>query len=147
MGICWSEPPVQYTPPQQTTVVRTYPSCKSCGSWIKQSGLDYCEACLQRNAMKVITPSAPPMQQYQYQQQYPQYTYAVQQQQQQQYPQYTYAVQQPQQAYYSPEQYPPQQYPPQQYRPQQQQQMSTATAIGTGFIVGALMEDILDPTD
>lgn len=140
MGICWSEPlpvgPSHPTmPPQQTTVVRTYPGCKSCGGWIKQPGLDYCEACLQRNAMKVITPSAPPpMQpQYQYQQQYPQYTYAVQQQQ---YPQYTYAVQQPQQPYYPPQQYPP-----------QQRQMGPMGALATGFVVGAVMEDILDPMD
>lgn len=139
MGICFSEPPVtpnQYTTPQQTTVMRTYPGCRSCGGWIKQSGLDFCEACLQRNAMKVITPSAPPMPQYQYQQQYPQYTYAVQQQ-----PNY-YPPQTQPLAYIST----PYQPQVQQYRPQQQQ-MGPATAIGVGFLAGAIMEDILDPTD
>ena len=132
MGICFSEPPIQYPPPpQQTTVVRTYPGCRSCGGLIKQSGLEFCEACLQRNAMKVITPSAPPMQQY------PMHN------------QYTYATHYPQQpTYYPPQAFISTPYQPQvqQYRPQQQQ-MSTATAIGTGFIVGALIEDMLDPTD
>jgi hypothetical protein len=41
--------------------------------------------------------------------------------------------------------------PPLQYQQQQQQQqqrqMGTGTAIATGFVVGALMEDILDPTE
>ncbi len=131
MGICFSEPPLPPLPPaQQATVVRTYPGCRSCGGWIKQPGLDYCEMCLQRNAMKVVSPSAPPLQM-QYQQQYPQYTYAVQQQ-----------------PYYPPQQYPPQQYPYQStayaYN-QQRPQMGTGTAMATGFVVGALMEDMLDP--
>lgn len=135
MGICWSEPPNQYTTPvQQTTVVRTYPGCKSCGGWIKQPGLDYCDTCLQRSAMKVVMPSAPPPLQPQYQQQYPQYTYAVQQ------PQQTYYQQQP--LSYANVPYVAQQYPPQ----PQQRQMGTATAIGTGFVIGALMEDMLDPS-
>jgi hypothetical protein len=50
--------------------------------------------------------------------------------------QYTYAyMQQPQQQmmYYRP--------------PVQQQQMGTGTAIATGFVMGAILEDILDPTE
>jgi hypothetical protein len=37
--------------------------------------------------------------------------------------------------------------PPQYYPPQQQQQMGTGTAIAAGFVMGAVMEDILDPTE
>ena len=85
--------------------------------------------CLQKNAMRYIAPSqvpsAPPM--------YPpqQYTYAMPQQQQyyQQPQMYTYAQSRPQ------------------YYPQQQQQMGTGTAMVGGFVLGAMMEDILDPTD
>ena len=56
-------------------------------------------------------------------------------------PQYTYAVQYPQQQmYYYPQQPVYQQYPP-------QRQMGTGTAMATGFVIGAVMEDILDPTE
>ena len=111
MGICWSEPPP--TPP-----LTSYPMkpCASCGSWIK--GQDYCEPCLQRNAMKTIQPSAPPM----YIPPQPHYTYAVPYQQQQMY------------AYY-------------QARPQQQQHIGTGTAIAGGFVLGALVSEMLDPTE
>lgn len=89
--------------------------------------------------MKAPLPSAPP---------YPQQYYAQQQQQQQ----YTYAPQQQQyqyqQQYQQPQMYTyaatrPQYYPPQ----QQQQQMGTGTAVLGGFVLGAMMEDMLDPTD
>ena len=144
MGICFSDSlqPQEYRPPvQQTTVIR-YTNCKQCGGWVKQQNLEYCEICLQKNAMNVITPSAPPLQpqyrqQIEYQQQYPQYTYAVQYPQQQ-----TYYQQQPV-SYVSPpyNQYPPQQYPP------QQRQVSTGTAVAGGFLAGMLAESILDPTE
>ena len=118
MGICWSEPPVRQVP-----VVASYgQQCKRCGIW---NANDYCEKCLQQNAMSYIAPSAPPMQPQ------PQYTYAVMPQQQQQmyaYYQRPYVVAQPQ--------------------PQpQQQQMGVGTAIVGGFVMGAIMDDILDPMD
>lgn len=120
MGLCWSEPPA---PPVTTYVAKPLQPCRSCGAWVK--GIDYCETCLQKNAMRSIAPSAPP--QYVPQPQYvaPQYTYAVPYQQQQMY----------QYQYY-------------QARPQQQpQQMSTGTAVLGGFVLGAIAEDILDPTE
>jgi hypothetical protein len=113
MGICWSEPPVRQVP-----VVASYgQQCKRCGIW---NANDYCEKCLQQNAMSYIAPSAPPMQ--------PQYTYAVMPQQQQQmysYYQRPYVVAQP----------------------QQQPQMGVGTAMVGGFVMGAIMDDILDPID
>jgi hypothetical protein len=114
MGICWSEPPVSQQPP-----ITSYPMkpCVSCGSWIK--GNDYCEPCLQRNAMKYVQPSAPP----QYMPPQPQYTYAVPYQQQQMYNYY------------------------QARPPHQQQQIGTGTAVVGGFVLGALVSDMLDPTE
>ncbi len=113
MGICWSEPPVRQVP-----VVASYgQQCKRCGVW---NANDYCEKCLQQNAMSYIAPSAPPMQ--------PQYTYAVMPQQQQQmyaYYQRPYVVAPPQ--------------PP--------QQMGVGTAVVGGLVMGALVDDILDPMD
>ena len=104
-------------PIQQAPVTIPLQPCKQCGAWSK---LNICERCLQRNANAYLQPqpSAPP---YPYQPQ-PQYQYG-----------YTYA--QPQ--YYQP----PVQYPP------QQRQMGTGTAMATGFVMGAIMEDILDPTE
>ena len=125
MGICWSEPPLP--PVQQATVIRQYANCRACGGWVKQANIDYCELCLQKNAASYITPSAPPYQ--------PQYTYAVR------YPQQQYTYQQPVQ--YVQANYVPQQYPPVQQRPQ----MGTGTAMATGFVMGAIMEDLLDPSD
>ena len=81
-------------------------------------GTDYCEPCFQKSTMRYVAPSAPPMYPPQ-----PQYTYAVPYQQQQMY------------AYY-------------QARPQpQQQQISTGTAVLGGFMLGAVVEDILDPME
>jgi hypothetical protein len=60
----------------------------------------------------------------------PQYTYAVPYQQQQQMQMYS---------YYQPR--------PPMYPPQQQQQIGTGTAVLGGFLLGAVMEDILDPTE
>ena len=65
-------------------------------------------------------PSAPPM--YIPPQPQPQYTYAVPYQQQQMYNYY-------------------------QARPQQQQQMGTGTAMIGGFVLGALVSDMMDPTE
>lgn len=121
MGICWSEPPPVAQPP-----LTSYPMkpCASCGTWSqKPQGNDYCEACLQRNAMKYIQPSAPPM----YTPPQPQYTYALPYQQQQMYNYY--------------------QARPPQYPPQQQSQMGTGTALAAGFVLGAVVDDILDPMD
>lgn len=118
MGLCWSEPPA---PVQQVPVVASYGQpCKRCGLWNPK---DYCEKCLQQNAMSYIAPSAP---MYPPQQPQPQYTYAVMPQQQQMY----------QYQYY-------------QARPpiQQQPQMGLGTAVLGGFMLGAITEDILDPTD
>ena len=113
MGICWSEPPVRQVP-----VVASYgQSCKRCGVWSSQ---DYCEKCLQQNAMSYIAPSAPPMQ--------PQYTYPVM----------------PQQNMYTYYQRP---YVVQPHHPQPQQQMGVGTAMLGGFVLGALADNILDPTD
>ena len=113
MGLCWSEPPAQNVP-----VVTTYGQpCKRCGVWSRN---DYCEKCLQQNAMSYIAPSAPPQQ--------PPYTYAVMPQQQQQmyaYYQRPYVVAPPQ--------------PP--------QQMGVGTAMVGGFLMGAIAEDILDPME
>lgn len=80
-------------------------------------------------------PSAPPYQPPQYPPvgyQNPNYTYAVPYQQQQ-------MVYQTQPLAYISTPY--QQYPP------QQRQMGTGTAIAAGFVLGALAEDILDPTE
>lgn len=118
MGICWSEPPA---PPVATYTATPLKPCASCGVWVK--GNDYCEQCLQRNAMKYIQPSAPPMYPPQPQYQAPQYTYAVPYQQQQMY------------AYY------------QARPPQQPQQISTGAAVLGGFLMGAVAEDIFDPTE
>jgi hypothetical protein len=104
-----------------------------CGQW--GSFPDYCEPCMQRNAMNVIKPSAPPMQQQQQQQQQLPY----------QHPQYTYAVPYQQQQMYSYYQARPSYQPP--YQPPQQQQMGTGTAMLAGFVIGAVAEDILDPMD
>ena len=134
MGICWSEPPVQQTTVNDGTVVR-YTNCNQCGGWVKQNLeataiSSCCDICLQKNAMRVITPSAPPM--YPPQQQYPHYTYAV-----------------PQQQIYLPYQQHPIAYmssPYNQYRPPQQQ-MGTGTAIGAGFLAGMIAESMLDPSE
>jgi hypothetical protein len=85
-----------------------------------------------------IAPTAPPMNQY---------TYAVKPGQQMVYPQQQYVAypyQQYQQQYFQ-QQYPQQQYPPQQYPPQQQ--MGAGTAFVGGLILGAVVEDILDPIE
>jgi len=121
MVICWSDPP---TPPaKQVPVASPLQPCRACGSWQKQASLEYCEVCLQKNAMNYIAPSAPPYQQP------TQYTYAVPYQQPQMYNYY---------------QARPLQYPPQQ---QQQQQIGTATALAGGFVLGAVMDDMFDPTE
>ncbi len=105
--------------PIQQVPVSTIQPCKQCGTWSK---LDVCERCLQRNANAYIQPqpSAPPYQ--------PQYPYA-----------YTYA-QQPQQqmVYYQ---------PPLQYPPQQQRQMGTGTAMVAGFVMGSVLENMMDPIE
>ena len=98
-------------------------------------GICWSEPPVQQVQMKAPLPSAPP-----YPQQYPQQYYAQQQ--------YTYAPQQQQYQYQQPQMYTyaatrPQYYPPQ----QQQQQMGTGTAVLGGFVLGAMMEDMLDPTD
>jgi len=59
----------------------------------------------------------------------PQYTYAVPYQQQQMYPYYHQAP------------------PPQYQQPQQQQGISTGVAVLGGFMLGSVMEDILDPNE
>lgn len=108
-------------PPPPLTTTPTLRPCRYCGAWTK--GNDYCEPCLQKNATQYITPSAPPMYPTQPPYQAPQYTYAIPYQQQQMYNYY-------------------------QARPvQQPQQVSTGTAVMGGFVLGALAEDILDPTD
>lgn len=120
MGLCWSEPPA----PPVATNAPTLKPCLSCGVWVK--GNDYCEPCLQKNAMRYIAPSAPPMYPPQ-----PQYTYAVMPQQQQQQQMY---------AYYQARPYAVQ-------PPQAPQQMGVGTAVLGGFVLGAVAEDILDPMD
>ena len=78
-------------------------------------------------------PSAPPYQAPQYPPvgyQNPNYTYAVQ------YPQQQMVYQQPIAYISTPYQYPP-----------QQRQMGTGTAMLGGFVLGAVAEDILDPTE
>ncbi len=69
-----------------------------------------------------------------------QYTYAVYPPQQQQYPQQQYPQQQ-QQYYYSQQVYPQQVY----YQQQQQNRVSPAGAFVGGLVLGAVMEDIIDP--
>jgi hypothetical protein len=116
MGLCWSEPPA---PPVKTYVTPPLKPCLSCGAWGQRAqGNEYCEQCLQKNAMKYAAPSAPPMYPPQ-----PQYTYAVMPQQQQMY------------SYYQARPY------------QQSQQISTGSAVLGGFVLGAMTEDILDPTE
>lgn len=118
MGICWSEPPVKPVQQEQPTYVQ-YRYCKACGSMCNYNA-ELCSRCYQQKQL----PSAPPM-------------YAPPQTQPQ-----------PQQAYYA---YPNQNqmyayYP--QYMVQQQQrqgQISTAGAVVGGFMLGAVMEDIMDP--
>lgn len=66
--------------------------------------------------------------------------------------QYTYAVKPEQQTYYQPQQtvyyhQPYQAVYSQQYAMQQQRQTSPATAFVGGLVLGALVEDILDPTE
>jgi len=77
-----------------------------------------------------VVPTAPPYQAPQYQ--VPAYTN----------PNYTYAVpyQQPQMVSYY-------QQHPQYYPPQQQSQMGVGTAMVGGFLMGAVIDDILDPTE
>ena len=120
MGTCWSEPPVA------PAVVSHLKRCGFCGVWVK--GNEYCEPCLQKNAMHYVAPSATmyvPHTEYQT----PQYTYAVPYQQQQMYPYYHQAP------------------PPQYQQPQQQQGISTGVAVLGGFMLGSVMEDILDPNE
>ena len=110
-----------WSEPPPNPPITSYPMkpCLSCGSWAqKQQGADYCEPCLQRNTMKYVQPSAPP----QYIPPQPQYTYAVPYQQQQMYNYY-------------------------QARPPQQPQIGTGTAVLGGVLLGALADDILDPTE
>jgi hypothetical protein len=110
-----------------------------------EMGICWSEPPVQQPPMQTKTPlpSAPP-----YPQQYVMYPPQQQQQQQQQ---YTYAA--PQQQQYQQYQYQqPQMYTyaaprPQYYPPQQQQQMGTGTAVLGGFVLGAMMEDMLDPTE
>jgi hypothetical protein len=122
MGICWSEPE------RQTHVGKSEP------------------------VATYVQASAPPYN--------PNYTYAVKPQPQiyyqQQYvqPQQQYVQQQYIQAQYQQQQY-PQQYIQYQQYPQQQypQRNTTGTGTGTvaavagGFLLGAITESILDPTD
>lgn len=120
MGSCWSEPPVA------PAVVSPLKRCAFCGVWVK--GNEYCEPCLQKNAMPYMAPSAPQLYQT---------------------PQYTYAVPYPQQQMYAYQAPPPHYQQPhyQQPQPQQQQYMSTGAAVLGGFMLGAVVEDILDPMD
>ena len=106
-------------------------------------GICWSEPPVQPNQGKVVMApvvsapisSAPPYQPY--------YTYAVKPEDPySQYPpqlQYTYAYPQPQQYQ--------QQYVVQQYPQQQRQQMSPATAFIGGMVLGAVVDDILDPCD
>ena len=90
-------------------------------------------------ATSYVQPSAPPYN--------PNYTYAVKPQ-----PQIYYQQQyvQPQQQYIQ-QQYPQQQYQQyiqyQQYPPQRQQTVSPVAAVAGGFLLGAIAETIMDPTD
>ena len=117
MGICWSEPPVSQVSPIQSRSPM-YP--------------------------EKVVPTAPPYQPPMNQNQYAQYTYAVKPQQQYtQYPpqlQYTYAYPQYTQQYQ-------QQYVVQQYPPQQRPTAGPVTAFVGGMLMGAIAEDILDPTE
>ena len=133
MGICWSEPP----PPPPVQQI-TYRKCLDCGRMNRD---EYCQSCLQRNAMSYIAPhqkpSAPPMYPPQ-----PQYTYAqpqqiyTQPQQQYTYAQpYTYANVYPQQQMYYNQQ--------QMNRPSNMGNIATA-AVG-GYILGSVLEDMMDP--
>jgi hypothetical protein len=117
MGICWSDP----EPPVKRagTVIPTAP---------------------------VAQPYLPP-QQYQYN---PNYTYAVKQDQPtySTYPQYQQPYQQQYQQQYQ-QSYPQtyvQAYPQQAY-PQQRQTVGPGTAFVGGLVMGAMIEDILDPTE
>ena len=108
-------------------------ACMSCGSLAQKApGYEYCDPCVQKSGMQYVAPSATmyvPHTEYQT----PQYTYAVPYQQQQMY------------AYYH--QAPPLQYQPQYQQPQQQQGISTGVAVLGGFMLGSVMEDILDPNE
>lgn len=119
MGICWSEPP-------------SHPSTGPLPHVGQSHSPMYPE--------KVVA-TAPP---YQYQppmtQYPPQYN-----------PQYNYAVKPGEQVYYQYPQQNAQQYTyayqyPQQYPPQQRQ-VSPVTAFVGGLVMGAIVEDILDPTE
>ena len=143
MGICFSEPPVEPHGRVLQTNTNTTIRCRQCGAWLSKTNLDICEICLQNNAMKIVRPP-------------PQYTYPVSYPQQQMYYQQYPQQQQQQQYYYPPQQQYPQQpqqqqyyYPPQsqQQQQQQQRQMGPVGAIATGFVVGAVMGDILDPIE
>lgn len=132
MGICWSEPPNSNPPVQQVT----YRKCIDCGRMNRD---EYCQSCLQRNAMSYSypheKPSAPPMYPPQ-----PQYTYAQPQQSYTQQQPYTYAQVYPQQQMYY--------YPQQQvFRPAQQQSnmANIATAAIGGYVLGSVLEDMMDP--
>jgi len=128
MGICWSDPPVQPTRPH-------FP--RENEAIAQKTG-----SLLGRQPVYIVdkvspAPSAPPYYPPQPQLQQPQYTYAVPYQQQQQLYATPYQQQQQQQlyAYY-------------QTRPQpQQQQMGVGTAMLGGFVIGAMVDDILDPTE
>lgn len=118
MGLCWSEPP---------SVGPSHPTGPT--PPVQRQSPIYPEK---------VVPTAPTYQQYATYN--PNYTYAVRPQQEvyYQYPQQTYQQTYPQYGY--------QQYPPQQY-PQQRQGMSTGAAVATGFVLGAIAENLLDPTE
>lgn len=122
MGICWSDIP----PPQPQA---TYQACLSCRKWENTLRMNnqYCEECIRKFTIAA-----------QQQQPYPQqqYTYATMPYPQQQQQQYIYAAmpyQQPQQQYYPPQ--------------QRSTQMGTGTAVVGGFVLGAMVENMLDPSD
>ena len=87
--------------------------------------------------MRYIAPSAPAMYPPQ-----PQYTYATMPQQQQQ----AYAYYQSPYVVHQQQQYQQQQYQQQQH-PQQQQGIGLGTAMLGGFVLGAVVDDIFDPTE
>lgn len=121
MGICWSEPPVQPVQQQQQVTYVQYKYCKACGAMCNYNA-ELCQRCFQRSAMETVkpSPSAPP-----YNPPYiaPQtYGYPPQPQSYAYYPQYM--AQQPQ---------------------QRQGQISTAGAVVGGFMLGSIMEDVMDP--
>jgi hypothetical protein len=119
MGICWSEEP---EPPMKKNPV-------------------------------TVQPSAPPIQPYAqtytppyYNQTYPQqYTYAVKPQQV--YYQYPQQQQYQQQYQYVYPQYQLSQPPQTQPYPPQNNAVSTGAAVAGGFVLGSILENIMDPTD